>query len=142
MIRLLKLISFTICTLALYGCAFGGGTIGTGISGLSATPGVGVRQSMLQFVAKGFVKFEGQPVSGGQLSALTSNGVETVTIRNNGQFELLITKLPGESVIFEIELRDQLYQLETELSPAGASQVEIDFLINNTGDVRMTTKRN
>lgn len=134
---LYKVIGVAILILTLSGCALGGGTIGTGVAGLSATPSGNLQRSLLRFRARGVVTLDGVRVSGGKLSAFTADGVEVATIGANGAFDLPISKAPGESVIFEIELSDKSYRIEAELSPAGASIVNVNFLISKAGNVRI-----
>lgn len=131
------ILACSVLVLLLSGCALGGGTVGTGVTGLSATPGVGVRQGLLSFSARGQVKLDGASVTAGTLSVLTSDGIESVAIDRTGRFEVTVNKLPGEPVIFEIETANQLFQFETELSPAGASTVELDFLLSTGGAVKI-----
>ncbi len=118
---LYKVIGVAILILTLSGCALGGGTIGTGVAGLSATPSGNLQRSLLRFRARGVVTLDGVRVSGGKLSAFTADGVEVATIGANGAFDLPISKAPGES----------------ELSPAGASIVNVNFLISKAGNVRI-----
>lgn len=135
MTSLCRLFGLVGVSLILVSCALGGGTIGTGVAGLSDNQDSSTSRSVLKFRVKGLVKSCGTPVSGGKLTALTAEGEEVAAIGTDGRFDLLVNKMPGEPVFFEIELSRQTYRLETELSPAGAGVVNLNFFISRTGDV-------
>ena len=115
-------------TVACSGC-MGGGTMGTGITSLGG--GMRHTQTGTSFEIVGrILNKAGKPQPRARITVTSSSGSQVRVTNGAGEFKLPVTMSSGEDLEIVIQIGAKTYRGSQQLSPAGATEVAQDVVID------------